>query len=269
MGVNVPNEISVKEEKPSIVASDIERILIRGDLSQLSEDQAIRYYESVCRYCGLNPLTRPFDFITFQGKKVLYANKGCAEQLRGLHKISIHITACEKVGDVYLVRAKAKTPDGREDESTGAVSLSVKGMDVANLYMKAETKAKRRVTLSICGLNMLDESEVEDMGGGGERKKLSPKGLPAAGVIAGEKPPVVPISKRELTDKQLKRLYAIAKASNWKREDVTEYMFKEFGKESSTELTWIEYDELCRHLQYNSKTEIEDPPEGDGFPFEK
>jgi phage tail sheath protein FI len=29
--------------------------------------------------------------------------------------------------------------------------------------MKAETKAKRRVTLSICGLNMLDESEVESI----------------------------------------------------------------------------------------------------------
>ena len=27
--------------------------------------------------------------------------------------------------------------------------------------MKAETKAKRRVTLSICGLGMLDETEVE------------------------------------------------------------------------------------------------------------
>jgi hypothetical protein len=29
--------------------------------------------------------------------------------------------------------------------------------------MKAETKAKRRVTLSICGLGLLDESEVEDL----------------------------------------------------------------------------------------------------------
>ena len=29
--------------------------------------------------------------------------------------------------------------------------------------MKAETKAKRRVTLSICGLGMLDETEVESI----------------------------------------------------------------------------------------------------------
>jgi len=33
----------------------------------------------------------------------------------------------------------------------------------ANLMMKAETKAKRRVTLSICGLGMLDETEVESL----------------------------------------------------------------------------------------------------------
>ena len=32
---------------------------------------------------------------------------------------------------------------------------------LANAIMKAETKAKRRVTLSICGLGMLDETELE------------------------------------------------------------------------------------------------------------
>src|SRR5690606_24912460 len=32
---------------------------------------------------------------------------------------------------------------------------------LANAYMKAETKAKRRVTLSICGLGWLDETETE------------------------------------------------------------------------------------------------------------
>jgi len=53
-------------------------------------------------------------------------------------------------------------PDGRSDESIGAVALgSLKGEAYANAIMKAETKAKRRVTLSVCGLGMLDENEVE------------------------------------------------------------------------------------------------------------
>jgi len=47
-------------------------------------------------------------------------------------------------------------------------ALSLKGLnaeDRANAIMKAETKAKRRVTLSICGLGFLDESEIENIPG--------------------------------------------------------------------------------------------------------
>ena len=46
--------------------------------------------------------------------------------------------------------------------STGAVPIAgLKGEEFANALMKAETKAKRRATLSICGLGVLDETEVE------------------------------------------------------------------------------------------------------------
>jgi len=37
--------------------------------------------------------------------------------------------------------------------------------DKANAIMKCETKAKRRVTLSICGLGFLDETEVDSIPG--------------------------------------------------------------------------------------------------------
>ena len=39
----------------------------------------------------------------------------------------------------------------------------VQGENRANAMMKAETKAKRRVTLSVCGLGMLDETEAEPL----------------------------------------------------------------------------------------------------------
>jgi hypothetical protein len=56
-------------------------------------------------------------------------------------------------------------PNGRQDESIGAVNIAgLKGENRANAMMKAETKAKRRVTLSICGLGLLDETEVETVG---------------------------------------------------------------------------------------------------------
>jgi hypothetical protein len=40
---------------------------------------------------------------------------------------------------------------------------TIKGEIRANLILKAITKAKRRATLSICGLGFLDETEVEDI----------------------------------------------------------------------------------------------------------
>jgi hypothetical protein len=46
----------------------------------------------------------------------------------------------------------------------GAVNINgLRGEALANALMKAETKAKRRATLSLCGLGMLDETEVSDI----------------------------------------------------------------------------------------------------------
>lgn len=145
-------------------ATKMEMVLISGDLSQLSPEERVGYYNSVCDSVGLNPLTKPFEYIKLNGKLVLYAKRDATDQLRKIHKVSIKITSREKIGDVYVVTARASMPDGREDESTGAVALSnLKGEALANLYLKAETKAKRRVTLSICGMGFLDESEVNDI----------------------------------------------------------------------------------------------------------
>jgi hypothetical protein len=66
----------------------------------------------------------------------------------------------------YVCVAQATLPGGRQDESIGAVSIDgLKGELRANALMRAETKAKRRVTLSICGLAFLDESEVDSVRG--------------------------------------------------------------------------------------------------------
>lgn len=143
---------------------EIDRVLVGGDLSKLNPEQRVSYYNAVCESMGLNPLTKPFDYITLNGKLVLYANKGCAEQLRMSRKISIKVVGRETIEGVYVVTAEASDPEGRTDSATGAVAIAgLKGESLANAFMKCETKAKRRVTLSICGLNMLDESEVESI----------------------------------------------------------------------------------------------------------
>jgi hypothetical protein len=82
--------------------------------------------------------------------------------LRSIHKVSVvELTESEREG-VYIVTAKVTNAEGRTDMSKGAVTIgSLKGDALANAFMKAETKAKRRATLSLCGLGFLDETEIE------------------------------------------------------------------------------------------------------------
>jgi len=147
---------------PDVIA----KVLLGGDLAQLTSQQKISYYRSVCDSLGLNPLTQPFEYLRLSGREVLYATRNCTDQLRHAHRISVTITAREIVEDCYVVTARAAFPDGRHDESIGAVPIAgLKGESRSNAMMKAETKAKRRVTLSLVGLSTLDESEVESIPG--------------------------------------------------------------------------------------------------------
>lgn len=147
-------------------AEIVERVVLQGDLSRLSSVERVAYYRAVCDSVGLNPLTKPFDYIKLNGKTVLYAKRDATDQLRKKHNVSVNITKRDYINDVYIVTAKAKMPNGREDESTGVVAIKgFQGDKLANALMKAETKSKRRVTLSIVGLGWLDETEVETVPG--------------------------------------------------------------------------------------------------------
>lgn len=148
------------------VEPNIEALLTQGDLKSLSSSERASYYMKLCESLGLNPLTQPFEYVSFQGKMKLYAKKDCADQLRKIYGVSVEVTSRMTEEGVYSVTVRATTSDGRRDEDIGAVSVAgKKGDDLANMLMKATTKAKRRVTLSICGLGFLDESELETIPG--------------------------------------------------------------------------------------------------------
>lgn len=144
----------------------IEQALVMGDLSKLDAEQRVNYYLKVCSSLGLNPLTRPFDYLVLNNKLVLYARKDATDQLRHIHKVSITRLEREQLGDLLVVTASATAADGRRDTSIGAVNVKgLQGEALANAMMRAETKSKRRVTLSLCGLGMTDESEVDSIPG--------------------------------------------------------------------------------------------------------
>ena len=152
-----------------VSAAVMEQVVINGDLDKLSAQDRVAYYKRVCESVGVNPFTRPFQYIRLNGKLTLYAAKDCTEQLRAQRGISITGLAAtfDKDAAVYTVIATAIDREGRTDSATGAVPLGneVKGEARANAIMKAETKAKRRVTLSISGLGWLDESETGSITG--------------------------------------------------------------------------------------------------------
>jgi hypothetical protein len=141
-------------------------VIARGDLTKLSPQERGRLYGRVCASVGLNPFTRPFEYLLLNGKLTLYARKDATDQLRAIHGISVtDLIESEREG-VYIVTAKVANAAGRTDAAKGAVSIAgLKGEFLANAMMKAETKAKRRATLSICGLGFTDESEADDIPG--------------------------------------------------------------------------------------------------------
>lgn len=175
------------------ISQQLEQVLVGGDLSKLTAPDRVMYYKAVCESVGLNPLTKPFEYITLNGKLTLYARRDATDQLRQINSVSIEIKAREVVEDCYIVTACARNGQ-RQDESIGAVNIKgLTGEARANAMMKAETKAKRRVTLSICGLGMLDETEVETIP---DAKRITPT-AGAADRVSAERQGVL----TELADK--------------------------------------------------------------------
>jgi hypothetical protein len=153
-----------------------ETAVVDGNLERLQPAERLELVRRICDATGLTLESQPFQYLRLSGKLVLYARRDATDQLRRVHRVSVAIVNRETTDGVHVVTARATMPDGRTDESTGAVPVKgLQGDALANSLMKAETKAKRRVTLSICGLGMLDESEVETIPGAA----VEPLALPA------------------------------------------------------------------------------------------
>jgi len=154
------SELAVRRDTGDV----IEAVITKGDLARLTPQEKTKYYAEVCRSVGLNPFTRPFEYISLSGKLVLYARREATDQLRRLNGISLEVVARDVSDGILTVHVRAQDKTGRVDEDFGAVSIKgLTGEALANATMKAITKGKRRVTLSISGLGFLDESELDSI----------------------------------------------------------------------------------------------------------
>lgn len=197
-------------------AAVVEQVLIKGDLSSLSPAQRAEYYSKVCESVGLNPMTKPFEYITLNGKLTLYALRACTDQLRSIYSVSVEDLAETERDGVFIVTAKVKNGQGRTDIAKGAVSIGgLKGEALANALMKAETKAKRRATLSICGLGWLDESEVDSIPGAVRGEPIIASAVPSPPPAPPPTPAITQseapkMSADDWTSKALDRISAIS-----------------------------------------------------------
>lgn len=140
------------------------QIVSAGDLKNLTPSQKSAYYLYRCRQEGLNPASQPFQYLSFQGKEILYATRSAADQLRRVHGVSIVSVECVEDGEYISYEVRVRDREGREDFEIGSVFVgTTKGEGRSNARMKALTKAKRRATYSICGTGTLDETEVAEL----------------------------------------------------------------------------------------------------------
>ena len=154
-----------KQNTTTLPDSVMESLVIKGDLSGLNPKEKTEFVKALCYNMGLNPGTQPFEILKLQGKERLYINKGGVEQLRKIYHISIVDIKEKTENEIYKVIITVKDKAGRTDIGTGAVAIAnLKGENLANAYMKAESKAKRRATLSLVGLGLMDISELENLG---------------------------------------------------------------------------------------------------------
>lgn len=153
-------EVAVRESVGD--AKVIESLVIKGDISALGPEDKATYYMRMCESLGLTATTQPFTLLKLNGKEILYVTRGATDQLAAIHRLNREIVDGPRVIDVsgtkmiYAV-CKATHPNGRVETAVATVPMN----DPLNGLMKAETKAKRRATLSILGLGLLDETEIE------------------------------------------------------------------------------------------------------------
>ena len=191
----------IEKQPPAPNEEALETLLFEGNLAKLSGKQKADYLLKLCDSTGLDPLTKPFDFIpTKEGKLVLYANKSAAAQLRKVNAVDLRLVYAGPYASVawiqgkfdigesidpkiFMVVMQASRMIGEQyltDFDIGTALMS-EGVDAP---MKAYTKAKRRVTLSICGIGF--QEPMEGSGDTGVKFKNPNAGFSETRVVVEE-----------------------------------------------------------------------------------
>jgi hypothetical protein len=119
--------------------------------------------------------------------------------------------------------------------------VNIKGLygdALANAMMKSSTKAKRRLTLSLCSVGLLDETELETIPGA-QKGEINITGVSAE--IKEEFRAKEPI--KQLSQETLGAIYDLMNAMEWgkTRKDAKLKLLETIGNEKALELMQTEY----------------------------
>ena len=150
-------------QNPPRVSSSL--ALMRHDLRGLTKEEIAELVTDMAIRMGVDPSLAPIDIIpTREGKLVPYVNARGAAELRKRHGISVTDLETKKDGpDVVVLIAHVRDLDGKTETGVGACEYdSARPATIARAWMVAETRAKRRATMSAVGIFLEAESdEVE------------------------------------------------------------------------------------------------------------
>src|SRR6516164_323521 len=129
--LHVDSKALARRSLATQISGPLERVLIIGDLKDLSPEQRVEYARSMGRSLGFNMLTRPFDYILFREydggpeRLELYLNARGAAQLRKIHRISIVPGSLKRVihDEHCMVSVDVRDGWGTTDSATGSLSL--------------------------------------------------------------------------------------------------------------------------------------------------
>jgi hypothetical protein len=140
----------------------VESYVTTGDVSRLSPADRTKLYFGLCEATGLNAATNPILSLKLNGKEIFYFGRGATDQMAAKHRLNREIVEGPELRDIggkkiVYAKCRATHPNGRVETAVATLLFA----DASSDYMKCETKAKRRATLAILGLGMLDELEID------------------------------------------------------------------------------------------------------------
>lgn len=147
------------------------------------------------------------------------------------------------IGDRYYIKATASLIDVEKEFTTPTIEVtayareeeSKKGMDGSQVTGASSSYARK---YALNGLFCIDDTKDSDTTNDGEK---------------GQDKPSTTKAKGQLSETQIKRLFALGKAAGYDSATVIDQIQKKFKKEPD-QLTKLEYDQVCKGYE-NKKNE--------------